>query len=218
MPQDALSRLALLLGSRRGVASHAQPAPTPAETGPFIAPPPVRGRTPLPTNLPRSGGQRVFNEGVDALLGALGVKDALGAEQPSVGTAVGQLASMLSPMAVVGGLKRIAAPSKRVKNATSVFDKLFASAPNELHQNVADWTEGGYIDLDGNIRLENSDRFSSSGRRGAPVQSKQRYMDWLTSEAEPVWLGQSSLKDQEFFRAQAMNLRDMARKLDATKR
>jgi len=68
-------------------------------------------------------GQRVFNEGVDALLGALGVKDALGAETPTAGTVVGQLASLLSPLAMIGGLKRIKNPIRAFHGSPHDFDK-----------------------------------------------------------------------------------------------
>lgn len=50
-------------------------------------------------------------QGIDMLLGALGISDPL-APEASLATGIGSLAGLLSPLAVAGGLKRVANPIK----------------------------------------------------------------------------------------------------------
>lgn len=77
------------------------------------APPPPPNSGPIrptgPAPHPRAAG--LVDRGVDALLGALGVKDPL-APEATPATGIGAVVGMLSPMAAVGALKRVKNPIK----------------------------------------------------------------------------------------------------------
>lgn len=98
----------------------------PDQQNPFrgLTPPAPSGpRRPLPrTGPPETRTQKALGWLVDSILGATGVRDPL-AEGATPATGVGALAAMLSPMAVMGGLKRIANPIKAYHGSPHDFDR-----------------------------------------------------------------------------------------------
>lgn len=131
---NELERLLRALGGdARPVASHAstQRKATPARPAPaplsILPPPPPASTAALPRERPTEWGpepfsQKAIRHGVDAILGAIGVRDPL-APEATPATGVGAIASMLSPLAVMGALKRVANPIRAYHGSPHDFDR-----------------------------------------------------------------------------------------------